>query len=52
MNCVKTTNRLIQLNIIYKLNIKITKYYNKECKTKQYIKCQKYKYFIYIYKNK
>ena len=39
---IKIANKLIQLKIIMKLNIKMIKYYEKNCKTKQYIKYQKY----------
>ena len=44
MRDAKIANKLIQLKIIMKLNIKTMKYYKKNCKIKQYIKCQSYDY--------
>ena len=35
-------NKLIQLKIIIKSNIKTMKYYKRNCKIKQCIKCQNY----------
>ena len=44
MRDAKTANKLIQLKLIMKLNIKTMKYYEKNCKIKQCMKCQKYDY--------
>ena len=40
----KIANKLIQLRMIIKSNIKTIKYYKKNCKVKQCTKCQKYNY--------
>ena len=42
MRDAETANKLIQLKIIMKSDIKIMKYYEKDCKIKQCIKCQDY----------
>ena len=42
MRGVKVANKLIQLKIIMKLNIKTMKYYERNCRIKQCIKCQDY----------
>ena len=48
----KIANKLIQLKMIMKSNIKTMKYYEKNCKIKQCIKCQKYNHWTYVCKNK
>ena len=48
----KIANKLIQLKIIMKLNIKTIKYYKKNCKIKQCTKCQSYDHWTYFCKNK
>ena len=48
----KTANKLIQLKMIIKLNIKTMKYYKRNCKIKQCTKYQKYNHWIYVCKNK
>ena len=47
---VKTANKLIQLKLIMKSNVKTMKYYEKNYKIMQCMQCQKYKHWIYIYK--
>ena len=42
MRGAEIANKLIQLKIIIKSDIKIMKYYKRNCKIKQYIKCQNY----------
>ena len=42
MRDAKTANKLIQLKMIMKLNIKTMKYYERNYKIKQCIKCQNY----------
>ena len=48
----ETVNKLIQLKIIMKSDIKTMKYYERNCKVKQCIKCQEYDHWIYVCKNK
>ena len=48
----KVANKLIQLKIIMKSNIKTMKYYERNYKIKQCIKCQKYNHWMYVCKNK
>ena len=52
MRDAKIANKLIQLKIIMKSDIKTMKYYKKNCKIKQCIKCQNYDHWTYFYKNK
>ena len=52
MRDAETANRLIQLKLIMKSNIKTIKYYKKNCKVKQCTKCQKYDHWTYVCKNK
>ena len=52
MRDAKIANRLIQLKLIMKLNIKTMKYYKRNCKIKQCTKCQKYDHWTYVCKNK
>ena len=48
----EVANKLIQLKMIIELNIKTMKYYEKNWKIKQCIKCQKYNHWTYVCKNK
>ena len=52
MRGAEIANKLIQLKIIMKSDIKTVKYYKKNCKIKQCIKCQNYNHWIYFCKNK
>ena len=52
MRGAKVANKLIQLKIIIKSDIKTVKYYKKNCKIKQCIKYQNYDHWTYFYKNK
>ena len=52
MRDAEIANRLIQLKLIMKLNIKMMKYYKRNCKVKQCTKCQKYDHWTYVCKNK
>ena len=45
-------NKLIQLKIIMKSDIKTVKYYKRNYKIKQCTKCQNYDHWTYFYKNK
>ena len=48
----KTANKLIQLKLIMKSDIKTIKYYKRNYKVKQCTKCQKYDHWTYVCKNK
>ena len=52
MRDAEIANRLIQLKLIMKSNIKIIKYYERDCRVKQCTKCQKYDHWTYVCKNK
>ena len=52
MRNAKIANKLIQLKIIIKSNIKTIKYYEKDYKIKQCTKCQNYDHWTYFCKNK
>ena len=52
MRDAEIANKLIQLKIIMKLNIKTMKYYKRNCKIRQCIKCQNYDHWTYFCKNK
>ena len=49
--CDEMTNRLIQYEITHESNIKTTQFYDKDCRVKQCLKCQKYDHLIYECKN-
>ena len=48
----KVANKLIQVKMIMKLDIKMIKYYKRNCKIKRCTKCQKYNHWTYMCKNK
>ena len=52
MRDAEIANKLIQLKLIMKSNIKTVKYYERNCKIKQCTKCQKYNHWTYVCKNK